>query len=293
MYPHKNPNKNMKLSFNKTLVLGAAALVAAGASASAALTFDLRVQTSGITGVGVTVPNTKTVELAVAANGTVTLEVWAQVSAATNNGIWGMQSATGSIISSSTGVGAVGNMAAGGVASAPFDANAPNAGVGGELSGDSLQDLGDTATTTNAKYVKFAKPTTSGGVKIPTTGTSFFATNTSPNGSVNNSVTNGQGSGWEFLLGTVTLNITGYTAGTTTLNWVIPTWSGASSAVKAARGTFGENNTKKDGSINIAEMFVGSAVTIQAVPEPSAFGMVLIGALGLVGFRRLGFRRNS
>jgi PEP-CTERM motif len=30
-----------------------------------------------------------------------------------------------------------------------------------------------------------------------------------------------------------------------------------------------------------------------AVPEPSAFGMVLIGAPGLVGFRGLGFRRAA
>jgi len=30
-----------------------------------------------------------------------------------------------------------------------------------------------------------------------------------------------------------------------------------------------------------------------AVPEPAAFGMVLVGALGLVGFRRLGFRRTA
>ena len=29
------------------------------------------------------------------------------------------------------------------------------------------------------------------------------------------------------------------------------------------------------------------------VPEPSAFGMVLIGAPGLVGFRRLGLRRSA
>jgi len=36
----------------------------------------------------------------------------------------------------------------------------------------------------------------------------------------------------------------------------------------------------------------GYTVTLTAVPEPSAFGMVLVGALGLVGFRRLGFRRS-
>jgi hypothetical protein len=40
-------------------------------------------------------------------------------------------------------------------------------------------------------------------------------------------------------------------------------------------------------------MFVGAPIVITAVPEPSAFGMVLMGALGLVGFRRLGFRRSA
>lgn len=38
---------------------------------------------------------------------------------------------------------------------------------------------------------------------------------------------------------------------------------------------------------------LAAPVVITAVPEPSAFGMVLIGALGLVGFRRLGFRRSA
>ena len=31
----------------------------------------------------------------------------------------------------------------------------------------------------------------------------------------------------------------------------------------------------------------------RAVPEPSAFGMVLPGAPGLAGFRRLGLRRKA
>jgi hypothetical protein len=38
---------------------------------------------------------------------------------------------------------------------------------------------------------------------------------------------------------------------------------------------------------------VFTPLTFAAVPEPSAFGMVLVGALGLVGFRRLGFRRTA
>ena len=52
----------------------------------------------------------------------------------------------------------------------------------------------------------------------------------------------------------------------------------ASSGLQAAATTMSVNAT---------------GVTITVVPEPSAFGMVLVGALGLVGFRRLGFRRTA
>jgi len=40
-----------------------------------------------------------------------------------------------------------------------------------------------------------------------------------------------------------------------------------------------------------ANVAVGAAVNISLVPEPTAFGMLLLGTLGLVGFRRSAFRR--
>lgn len=46
-------------------------------------------------------------------------------------------------------------------------------------------------------------------------------------------------------------------------------------------------------TVNAYGAMVGAGVTILAVPEPSAFGMLAIGALGLVGFRRMGLRRNA
>ena len=42
-----------------------------------------------------------------------------------------------------------------------------------------------------------------------------------------------------------------------------------------------------------ANLATGAAVNITLVPEPSAIGMLLLGSLGLVGFRRSAFRRLS
>ena len=74
------------------------------------------------------------------------------------------------------------------------------------------------------------------------------------------------------------------------MNWVIPAFSAPLNRQQIAQWTDGDN-VVNNGSTQFAEMFVGAPIVITAVPEPSAFGMVLIGALGLVGFRRLGFRR--
>ncbi len=65
-------------------------------------------------------------------------------------------------------------------------------------------------------------------------------------------------------------------------------------------GTIGQRNLHKfvlDGAIvslagNDANLAVGTPVTLSLIPEPSAFGMVLLGAMGLVGFRRYGGKRR-
>ena len=76
------------------------------------------------------------------------------------------------------------------------------------------------------------------------------------------------------------------------MNWVIPAFTTALNRQQIAQWTDGDN-VVNNGSNQFAELFVGAPIVITAVPEPSAFGMVLIGALGLVGFRRLGFRRSA
>ena len=115
-----------------------------------------------------------------------------------------------------------------------------------------------------------------------------FATGGSPNGATNNAITNGH----EFLMGTITLSITSFTpTSVLNTNWVIPGFTTPLNRAQIAQWTDGDNLVNAGGT-NFAEMFVGAPIVITAVPEPSAFGMVLIGALGLVGFRRLGFRRS-
>lgn len=46
-------------------------------------------------------------------------------------------------------------------------------------------------------------------------------------------------------------------------------------------------------TVNAYGAMISAGVTVIAVPEPSAFGMLALGALGLVGFRRLGLRRTA
>ena len=62
--------------------------------------------------------------------------------------------------------------------------------------------------------------------------------------------------------------------------------------VNGVANNYSYKGSTSTNTIDNAFGFSGVAITLAVVPEPSAFGMVLIGALGLVGFRRLGFRRS-
>jgi hypothetical protein len=272
-------------SMKKALALGIATIVVGAATSSATLTFDLRA--TAATGSAV-INNGKSVGISADAPGTVTLEIWAQASAAAPTADpYGIQSIIGSIISSSSGGGVTGSLSVA-TPSAPFGDSVPQAGVPAEISGDTLQDLGSASTTSSTNMIKFTKASASGGQLV---GAVFFATNTVPFGATNQAIA-GNANGREFKMGTVTLSITSFTSGSSSLNWVIPGFTSPAPKGTRAQWTDGDNIVN-NGNANSAEMVVGSAVTfIAAVPEPSAFGMVLIGALGLVGFRRLGFRRS-
>jgi hypothetical protein len=158
-------------------------------------------------------------------------------------------------------------------------------GAAAELSvpADGLMDLGSSSTVPTANHIKPRKDPTAGGEQV---GAVFFATNNSPAGATVQPIANG----FEFLVGTTTLHITDFanTAGTVHLNWVIPPFTTPANKGQIAQWTDGDNAVN-NGNLT-AEMFVGPGVIVM-VPEPSAFGMVLLGAMGLVGFRRLGVRR--
>ena len=270
----------------KSFILGVTALAASICAASATITFDLRASaidsalgTLGNSGKQVTVrPNNV---------GNVTLQVWAQVAnAAPTSNVFGVQVILGSIVSNgATGItGALTPL----VPSSPFD-NQSYAGTAQELSipADTLGDLGapttSTAPVTNV-HIRPRKDPTSAGTQV---GTVFFASNLAPAGATVNPITNG----FEFLMGTLTLSITNFSSsGTGLLNWFIPTFTVPANRGQIAQWTDGDGAVN-NGNTQFAEMSVGSPISLVAVPEPSAFGMVLLGAMGIAGFRRISARR--
>ena len=269
-----------KSSTPKNIALGLSALAVFASTASAALTMDLRA--TSVTGGILT--NGKAVEMG-AAGGTITLQVWAQVTGAA--GMTGVQTVSGSIMSSALtpAATAAGTMSVT-AGAAPFNIGSV-AGVAAELTTDTVGDVGSTSASLLTNYAKFRKDPTVGGEQIGGAGT-FYATGTAPGGATFNPIAGG----FEFLMGTATLTLTSFNATTLTMNWVKPVVT--SPANRGAMAIWVDGGIAKNGNVNLAEYTVNSGVTIiAAVPEPSAFGMVLVGALGLVGFRRLGFRRAA
>jgi PEP-CTERM motif len=284
----------MKSNSMKLLSLGLAAIPLTASIANAAITYDLRASAS--TGEGVNAPTNggKSVNLSVGAAGTVTLQVWAQITSATaGNSIWGVSSSLGSIISSSTNGGVTGSLSVA-TPTAPFGDSLPVGGrVGVDIStvADSITDVGMNGTVASTNFIKLSKAAASSGTAV---GGVFFATNVdSPVISTNQAVTNSNGSGFEFLLGTVTFTISNYQAGSSSLNWVIPAFTVGSS--KGTRATWTDaNNLASTGNGQATAMFVNTPVVFTVgVPEPTSFAMLMMGSLGLVGFRRPSFRRSA
>jgi len=275
---------NTKLPMSKTIALGASILVLVASSASANITFDLRASGSSA---GTVAGGGKQVFVTPGVPNTVTLQIWAQVTnAAPTNNIFGVQVILGSVKSSLTSAGVTGNVSPFTYA-APFN-NQAYVGASAELSSpaDTLTDLGSNATTPQTNiHIRPRKDPTSGGTQV---GSVFFASNLDSNGAVFNPITNG----FEFLMGTTTLSLTNFgETSSATVNWVIPPFTTAANRGQIAQWTDGDNAVN-NGSGQFAEMSVGNAITFAAIPEPSAFGMMLLGAMGLVGFRRLGLRRS-
>ena len=276
-------------SFAKNILLSATLVLAVAGTSKAALTYDIRA-TAGTNGASLG-GGGKTVGVQ-SSGSDITLQIWAQVTNATPVGgaPFGIQAIMGSIVSTSVNAGdATGSLGAVAL-QAPFTVGSQSGGSA-QLStvSDGILDRGAAANlaSPDLNHVLLAKDGGSGGTQVA--GSLFFATDLAPNGATVNTIANG----FEFLMGTATLSLSSFSltpGAQVSMNWVIPaSFSTNSKRNQRAAWTQGDNLVTQGSSS--ALMFVAAPVVITAVPEPSAFGMVLIGALGLVGFRRLGFRR--
>ena len=91
----------------------------------------------------------------------------------------------------------------------------------------------------------------------------------------------------EFLLGTKTFRIDSAITSPITLQFAGRVTTALSKEIK-----YFIDGVSKSFNGNDANIAYASGIVVTAVPEPSAFGMLALGALGLVGFRRMGLRRT-
>jgi hypothetical protein len=264
----------------KALTFAVCAVAAAAQTASANITFDLRaVSPEDPTGKSARIQSGAVVEL----------ELWAQVTNASPTiNTFGVQTVLGAIVTSNA-IGFTGTIAPMSFPSV-FNSSAI-IGVNNEFSlpADGVVDLGTSSTTSVTGFPKARKDPATGGEAVAGSLTQF-ATNNQPAGATMHPIPNG----FEFLMGTTTLSLSSVPAayqGGASINWKIPGFTIAATRGQIATWTDGDNQANT-GSNQFAEMFTGSPIALVAIPEPSAFGMVLLGAMGLVGFRRLGVRRS-
>ena len=157
-----------------------------------------------------------------------------------------------------------------------FNVGAVARGTPQSITADGIADIGglnNTATTGWAKPRTNALDTSTGtaispgfGIPVPT------ATS----------------AGLEYFMGQVKLFITGVSAANTvTFNFKAPTGPLGITAIGNWRVDGVTKSTVADQAVNSIPV----SISLIAVPEPSAFGMVLMGAMGIVGLRRIGVRR--
>ena len=272
-------------------------MAVSASTASALLTVDLR---ASATSFGAISGGGKSVSVNQGGSGTITLDVWAQVTNAAPVGgaPFGVNQILGSILSTSSNLGATTGSLSLATRLGPYADPSSNAGSLGEFSAsyglgaDVIGDVGatnaGTQPTTQVVFSKTGTDSTRGSL----VGVAYIISDLAPSTATFQAIVNG----YEFKMGTVTLNLANFSAGASvSQNWTFPTitagnWTLAAQRNKMAIWTEGNNSLSQGGLLT---MQVAAPVVITAVPEPSAFGMVLIGALGLVGFRRLGFRRTA
>ena len=249
----------MKITLQKILLTSIAIGAAASQQASAALMFDLRA--TALDGVPILAgPGQKLVFPTVGQN--VTVEVFSIVSGvAANAATEGFQSfLSGDILSDNNG--AVKGDFQNPTLIPGFDSGAPSVGALADLDGDGDIDLG----SNNLTFVQGQHITVRSA-----------------------SVTIGNADGLtpsEFRLFTVTFHVTQVANPGAALNLTFRLTNLTAptnfEAIWRVDGATVQTNNPTTG-IGFSQ--------IAPIPEPSAFGMVLLGAIGIVGFRRVGFRQ--
>ena len=289
----------MKKSFLlKALALSSMAILMGRQNASAIITFDLRAPV--VNGAGVVAANgSKTVVVNTGAS-TVLLDLWVVVTGtdalATNEGLLSISGgmilsggpafnvggiALDAAVTGNTAIQGVsttlrGNLSNPGVTTtglqqglvAPWGTSSTsNGGVSRDLNGDGFTDIGGTTSSS-----------TGGGFIAGNAGSSQNSTSGLTPVTNFNLLANGV----EFRIAQYNFAITNALAGTSTgVNYGVGTFG---AIPNQARASWTRDGTVTNGvSANLA---VAGVVNISVVPEPSAFGMLALGALGIVGFRR-------
>ena len=274
-------NKPATASLVSAVAIGVGIFALATNQASATLSYDLRATgISGGNGNGVIV-GPKSVG-GISTGAVVTLDVWIQITTAAGTGTFGYTSSVFDALSTNGGS-LLGNY---GVFTpvTPWD-NLFAPGVPLDLDADGDLDIG-----TNVNNTTNGSPKPRAGASQTTVNNSALFTPVSIP-AINES-------GFQFKVGTITFTMTG--AGVTDPNIPIGltvrshTDIMTAGALRTGAASFIEGGATKSGAVGSGVFRDGGAVQLSliAVPEPSAFGMVLLGGMGLVGFRRLGLRRS-
>lgn len=248
---------------SKSIVVAVATLAATALTASATVSFDLRATL--LNGVAVSDPKNVTIDV----GSLIVLELYAIVAANPDTAaLEGYTSFVGGTMLSSAGGNIFGNFETP-TNITPFRSSGSGTGLLKDLDGDGDIDLGnDAAVFTQGEYISVrsadgveGNPSGLGASEFRLFRTSFRVTQL-----VNPSSTSPI---------TLTFGIKNFAASG---NEVIYTQEGALVSLSEPTAANG--------------VFILSPVSLAAIPEPSAFGMVLLGAMGMVGFRRLSFRRS-
>ena len=265
-------------SIGSRIAAACTALVIAQSTGFAAVKYDIRATALG----GVQLPASfGKGGFPLTVGDTITFTVYAQVTGASGNlGSEGFQSGWYSLLSSTTAGGTLGTFLNGTVLPS-FATGAFNGGTPSDTNGDGMNDrLGGQRTVSSNSVAPFDV-------------TVRFGSTPNYNGTP---ITDGM----EYALSTADFQIltlgdllsvnvapsiflSGISAARFSSQWAEDTAGGVT-----PQNRLGGFQTLAPTAPNTGEVQVGAPVSISIVPEPTAFGMVLVGAMGLVAARRRG-----